>query len=230
MKTLGLIGGMSWESTVPYYQLINRGIAQRLGGLHSASLILHSVDFREIEVLQHAGEWDEAGRILADIAQGLERVGAECIVICTNTMHKLAAIIEQRVDIPLLHIADATGAAIQDAGLTDIALLGTQFTMEGDFYRGRLEQNFGLRVRVPSEADRQRVHSVIYDELCQGILSDDSRRQYLRVISQLVDEGAQGVILGCTEIGLLVDADSCDVPRFDTTELHAAAAVDFALS
>ena len=219
---------MSWESTVPYYQLINRGIAQRLGGLHSASLILHSVDFHEIEVLQHAGEWDEAGRILADIAQGLERVGAECIVICTNTMHKLAAIIEQRVDIPLLHIADATGAAIQDAGLTDIALLGTQFTMEGDFYRGRLEQNFGLRVRVPSEADRQRVHSVIYDELCQGILSDDSRRQYLRVISQLVDEGAQGVILGCTEIGLLVDADSCDVPRFDTTELHAAAAANFA--
>ena len=230
MKTLGLIGGMSWESTVPYYQLINRGIAQRLGGLHSASLILHSVDFREIEVLQHAGEWDEAGRILADIAQGLERVGAECIVICTNTMHKLAPIIEERVDIPILHIADATGAAIQDAGLTDIALLGTQFTMEGDFYRGRLEKNFGLRVRVPNEADRKMVHSVIYDELCKGILSDDSRRQYLRVISQLVDEGAQGVILGCTEIGLLVDADSCDVPRFDTTELHAAAAVDFALS
>ena len=230
MKKLGLIGGMSWESTVPYYQLINRGIAQRLGGLHSASLILHSVDFHEIEVLQHAGRWDEAGRILADIGHDLEKAGAECIVICTNTMHKLAPVIEQRVDIPLLHIADATGAAIQDAGLTDIALLGTQFTMEGDFYRGRLEKKFGLRVRVPSEADRQMVHSVIYDELCQGILSDDSRNQYLRVISQLVDEGAQGVILGCTEIGLLVDAGSCDVPRFDTTELHAAAAVDFALS
>lgn len=230
MKTLGLIGGMSWESTVPYYQLINRGIAARLGGLHSASLILRSVDFHAIEILQNAGKWDEAGRLLADMAADLEAAGADCLVICTNTMHKVAPIIEEEISIPLLHIADATGQAIRNAGLQEVALLGTQFTMEEDFYRGRLEKRFGLKVRVPAEADRRMVHSVIYDELCQGTQSESSRAEYLRVIGELVAEGAEGVILGCTEIGLLVEPGSCSVPRFDTTELHAAAAVDFALS
>jgi len=228
MKTIGLIGGMSWESTVTYYRLINEGVKQRLGGLHSAKIQLDSVDFHEIEQLQRSGDWDTAGVLLADSARALERAGAQFLVLCTNTMHKVAPAIEGAVTIPLLHIADATAAQINSAGLRTIGLLGTRFTMEQDFYRGRMEAH-GIRVVVPDAEDRDLVHRVIYDELCLGEVRDDSRNAYRGIIARLVERGAEGIIFGCTEIGLLVSAADAAVPVFDTTAIHAASAVELAL-
>lgn len=230
MKTIGLLGGMSWESTIPYYRLINEGVRERLGGLHSAPLLLHSVDFHEIEACQSAGEWEKAGQILAAAAAGLERLGAEGIVLCTNTMHKVAQQIEFRCRVPFLHIADATGRAIVNQGIRNVALLGTRYTMEQDFYRGRLEQQFSLTTLIPDADDRAKINQIIFDELCQGQFSEDARRYYLQAIDRLVAQGAEGVIFGCTEIGLLVPAQRCPVPVFDTAALHARDAVTFMLS
>lgn len=229
MKTLGLIGGMSWESTLPYYRIVNERVRARLGGLHSAKLILHSVDFAEIEALQHAGDWDAAGARLADAARGLRLAGAEAIVVCTNTMHLVAPAIEAAVDVPLLHIADATAARIRDAGLDKVALLGTRFTMERDFYRARIEAA-GIAVLTPDAAQRDIVHRVIYEELCLGRILATSRDAYRAIIAALVARGAQGAILGCTEIGLLVGEHDAEVPLFDTARIHAEAAVDWALT
>ncbi|HCQ7755258.1 aspartate/glutamate racemase [Citrobacter sp. 50677481] len=230
MKTIGLLGGMSWESTIPYYRLINEGIKQRLGGLHSASLLLHSVDFHDIEACQQRGEWDKAGEMLADAALGLQKAGAEGIVLCTNTMHKVADAIESRCTLPFLHIADAAGRAIAAQGLSRVALLGTRYTMEQDFYRGRLEQQFAIECLVPEAEDRAKINTIIFDELCLGQFSDASRDYYVQVIEQLASQGAQGVIFGCTEIGLLVPAERSPVPVFDTAAIHAADAVAFMLS
>ncbi|HHX82674.1 MAG TPA: aspartate/glutamate racemase family protein [Pseudomonadaceae bacterium] len=230
MKVIGLIGGMSWESTVPYYRLINEGVKARLGGLHSAKIVLYSVDFAEIERLQHRGEWDEAGALLADAARALERAGADFVVLCTNTMHKVAPAIEAAVAIPLLHIADPTAAAIHQAGLSCVGLLGTRFTMEQDFYRARLTDRHGIDVVIPDDDDRALVHRVIYEELCLGRVEEASRLAYRDVIQRLVAQGAQGVILGCTEISMLVGVEDAAVPLFDTTGLHAAAAVQVALA
>lgn len=229
MRTLGLLGGMSWESTIPYYRRINECVRDRLGGLHSARLVLYSVDFAAIEALQHRGEWDAAGDRLAEAAQALQRAGAEGLVICTNTMHRVLAQIEPAVRIPVLHIADATAARIRAAGVTRVGLLGTRFTMEQAFYRGRLERH-GLQVRVPDAAQREIVHRVIYDELCQGRCLIESRAAYRAVIADLVAAGAEAVILGCTEIGLLVDATDSAVPLFDTTAIHAEHAAEWALA
>jgi aspartate racemase len=220
---------MSWESTVPYYQIINRRVGEELGGLHSAELILYSVDFDQIEQHQHAGQWERAGALLGEAASALERAGADFLVLCTNTMHRVAEAIEARVGIPLLHIADATAAAVRTAGISEVGLLGTRFTMEQDFYRGRLEQRFGLAVHVPGLESRELVHRVIYDELCRGIISQDSRDAFKRVASELADGGAAGIILGCTEIGLLLQPPDAPVPLFDTTRLHAEAAASLAL-
>ncbi len=220
MKTIGLIGGMSWESTVPYYQIINRTIAEHLGGLHSAKVLLHSVDFHEIEELQRTDRWDEAGRILASVAAGLEGAGADLLVLCTNTMHKVAPAIEGRVRIPLLHIADATAGVIVEQGLETIGLLGTRFTMEQAFYRERLEAR-GLTVLVPEAADRIAVHDVIFRELCLGRIEETSRAAFRRILGDLASKGAEGVILGCTEISLLVRPEDAAIPLFDTTEIHA---------
>jgi aspartate racemase len=229
MKTIGLIGGMSWESSIEYYRIINEGVQARLGGLHSAKSVMVSVDFAEIEALQHQGCWEEATQIMIRAAQAVERGGADCVVICTNTMHKMAEAVQEKIGIPLLHIADATAERIQAQGLQCIGLLGTRFTMEEDFYKGRLEQRFGLRVLIPGAQDRQVIHRVIYDELVLGKIMPGSREQYLGIIKSVVEQGAQGVILGCTEIGLLVKQSDCGVPLFDTTEIHATSAVEWAL-
>jgi aspartate racemase len=230
MKTIGLIGGMSWESTIPYYRAINDGVKRRLGGLHSARLVLYSVDFHDIERLQHAGLWDEAGELLAGAARSIEAAGAGCVVLCTNTMHRVASAIESAVAIPLLHIADATARRIREAGLRRVGLLGTRFTMEQDFYRGRLQERHGIEVVVPGADDRERVHRVIYDELCLGDIRATSRDSLRAIIARLVDAGAEAIVFGCTEISLLVSADDAPVPVFDTTAIHAAAAVEFALA
>ncbi len=230
MRTLGLIGGMSWESTVPYYRLINQHVGERLGGLRSAPLVLWSVDFAEIERLQHAGQWARTGAILAEAARRLEGAGAEALVLCTNTMHRVAGAIEAAVAIPLLHIADATAAAIRAAGLRRVGLLGTAFTMEQDFYRGRLAERHGLEVLVPEQGERALVHRVIYEELCQGRIEERSRMRFREVIAGLAARGAEGVILGCTEISLLVEAGDAEVALFDTTALHARAAAEWALA
>ncbi|QEY75877.1 aspartate/glutamate racemase family protein [Pseudomonas denitrificans (nom. rej.)] len=229
MKTIGLIGGMSWESTIPYYRQINERIKERLGGLHSAKVALYSVDFHEIERLQHAGDWDAAGRVLADAARSLRAAGADFLVLCTNTMHKVAPAIEAAVDIPLLHIADPTAEAIRAAGVATVGLLGTRFTMEQAFYKDRLVDRFGLKVLTPNEADRQVVHRIIYEELCLGRIRDESREEYRRIIAALVEQGAEAVILGCTEISLLVGPADASVPLFDTTALHALHAADSAI-
>jgi aspartate racemase len=229
VKVIGLIGGMSWESTVPYYCRINELVKHRLGGLHSARIVLYSVDFYDIEKLQHAGRWDEAGEILAAAARSLAAAGADFIVLCTNTMHKIVGAIESTVAIPVLHIADATAAEIRRAGLRRVGLLATRFTMEQDFYRGRLEAQHGIGVIVPEPAERELVHRIIYDELCLGTIRDESRERYREIIKRLVESGAEGIIYGCTEIGLLVSQADSPVPVFDTTQIHAAAAVDFAL-
>ncbi|RZZ85806.1 aspartate/glutamate racemase family protein [Pseudoxanthomonas winnipegensis] len=223
MKTIGLIGGMSWESTLPYYRLINQTVREARGGLHSAKVLLYSVDFHEIEVLQHAGDWDAAGAAMADAARRLQAGGADFIVLCTNTMHKVADAITAATPLPLLHIADATAQALLDAGIARVGLLGTRFTMEQDFYRKRLEAR-GLKVLVPSAPDRDHVHRIIYDELCQGVIDETSRATYRQVMARLVEAGAQSIILGCTEISLLVGQDDATVPLFDTTTLHARAA------
>lgn len=229
MKIIGLIGGMSWESTVPYYRQINEVTRERLGGLHSARIILYSVDFHDIERLQQSGDWVEAGATLAGAARAVEKAGADLLVLCTNTMHKVAPAIEASVGIPLLHIADATGQEIQRAGFSSVGLLGTRFTMEQDFYKDRLRQNFGLRVLVPGEKDRQIVHRVIYDELCLGRVDDGSRADFRRVMAELVGDGAEAIILGCTEITLLVEQEDAAVPLFDTTRIHARRAAEWAL-
>ncbi len=230
MKTIGLLGGMSWESTVPYYRVVNETVKARLGGLHSARVVLYSVDFHEIERLQHAGDWAGAGERMAEGARALERAGADFVVLCTNTMHRVAPAIEAAVRIPLLHIADPTGEAIRRAGFTRVGLLGTRFTMEQAFYRERLESRHGLEVLVPDEADRETVHRVIYEELCLGLVDDGSREQYRRILGTLAARGAQAVILGCTEISLLVGQRDSPVPVFDTTALHALGAAERALA
>jgi len=229
MKTIGLIGGMSWESTIPYYRILNETVKQQLGGLHSAKVVLYSVDFHEIERLQHAGDWDAAGLLLAGAARALAAAGADCLVLCTNTMHKVAAAIESAVSIPLLHIADPTGAQIQQAGWHTVGLIGTRFTMEQDFYRDRLRERHGLRVLVPEAAERDTVHRVIYEELCLGRIEPASREAYQKVMAQLVAQGAQAIILGCTEISLLVGAADASVPLLDTTAIHARSAAVWAL-
>jgi len=229
MKTIGLIGGMSWESTVPYYRIVNETVRARLGGLHSAKLVLYSVDFHEIELLQHSGNWDEAGRMLAQAARSLQAAGADFLVLCTNTMHTVANFIESAVSIPLLHIADPTAQEIKQAGLKKVGLLGTRFTMEQEFYRGRLRDQHHLDVLIPDDADRGVVHKIIYQELCLGLVRDVSRVEYRRIIHRLVDQGAQGVILGCTEISMLVGPSDAPVPMFDTTAIHASKAAAWAL-
>ena len=228
MRTLGLLGGMSWESTLPYYRYVNERVRERLGGLHSAKLVLYSVDFAEIERLQHIGDWDAAGRVLADAAQALERAGAQALVLCTNTMHRVLDVVEPAIRMPVIHIADATARRIRAAGLAKVGLLATRFTMEQDFYRGRLEAS-DLDVLVPDADERTEIHRIIYDELCLGVIRDDSRETYRAIMANLVARGAEGLILGCTEIGLLVGASDTTVPVFDTTRIHADAAVDWAL-
>lgn len=229
MKTIGLIGGMSWESTVPYYRLINEAIKDRLGGLHSAKLVLYSVDFHDIERFQHAGDWEAAGAHLAQAARALEAAGADFLVMCTNTMHKVAPRIEAAVDIPLLHIADPTAVEIKHAGYASVGLLGTRFTMEDAFYRDRLSARHGLRVLVPDAEDRDTVHRIIYEELCLGAVLPESRSEYQRIMQSLAAQGAEAIILGCTEISLLVSQEDSAVPLFDTTAIHAWAAAEMAL-
>jgi aspartate racemase len=230
MRTIGLIGGMSWESSAEYYRLINEAVKARLGGLHSARSVMLTVDFAEIEAMQTTGRWDEASIVLAEAARSLERAGADCLILCTNTMHKVADALSGAVGIPLIHIADATAAAIRGRGLRRVGLLGTRFTMEEAFYRGRLAAQHGLEVRVPEADDRAMVNRVIYEELCLGVTRAESRAQYREVIGRLVAQCAEGVILGCTEITLLVSQADSAVPLFDTTRLHALAAVEFALA
>lgn len=229
MKRIGLLGGMSWQSTAEYYRLLNELAAERLGGLHSAECVLYSVDFAEIERLQADSRWDEAGGILAEAASALERAGAQVLLICTNTMHKVADQVQAAIRIPLLHLADATAQAVQARNVRRVGLLGTAFTMEQDFYRGRLESH-GLEVLTPDEPGRALVHRVIYEELCLGIVRDESRDVYRGVIADLVTAGAEGIILGCTEIELLIGQQDCSVPVFPTTRLHAEAAIDLALA
>lgn len=229
MKTIGLIGGMSWESSIEYYRIINETAKEKLGGLHSAKSLMVTVDFAEIEKLQHEGKWDEAAQILVKCAQDLERGGADFIVLCTNTMHKLADQIIASVNIPFLHIADATAEKVISAGIRKMGLLGTRFTMEHDFYKGRLIGNFGLDVLIPNEPDRAIIHRVIYEELVQGKIVEKSRAEYRRIMEKLITEGAQGIILGCTEIELLVGQEDSSVPLFPTTSIHAISAVEYAL-
>lgn len=229
MKTIGLIGGMSWESSIEYYRIINETAKEKLGGLHSAKSLMITVDFAEIEKLQHEDRWDEAAQILVKCAQDLERGGADFIVLCTNTMHKLADQIIANINIPFLHIADATAEKIVGRNIRKIGLLGTRFTMEHDFYKGRLIHNFGLEVIVPEQVDRDIVHRVIYDELVQGKIVNASREEYRRIIELLIAQGVEGIILGCTEIELLVKQGDSRVPLFPTTLIHAVAAMEKAL-
>ena len=228
MRTIGLIGGMSWESSAEYYRLINQQVRDRLGPLRSARLLMYSVDFGPVEQAQHAGRWDDAAQILVDAARRLQAGGAECVVLCTNTMHKVAGQIQDAITVPFLHIADPAGQAAEAAGYLTVGLLGTAFTMEQDFLKDRLTAN-GLRVLVPDAADRQAVHRIIYDELCVGVIREESRATYQRVVQALAARGAQAIILGCTEISLLIKPEHSVLPLLDTTELHARAAVAFAL-
>lgn len=230
MKTIGLIGGMSWESTLEYYRIINETTKAKLGGLHSAKSVLYSVDFAEIEALQHQGNWQQAAALMIAAAQSVERAGADGVVLCTNTMHKLAEDIQANIHIPFLHIADATAERIQAAGIQKIGLLGTRFTMEQDFYKGRLVQKHGLEVIVPNATERAVVHRVIYEELCLGVVKSESRSHYIKIMEHLVQAGAEGIILGCTEIELLVREEDSIVPLFPTTRIHAEAAVEWAIS
>lgn len=230
MKVLGLIGGMSWESTVIYYQLVNRRVREKMGGLHSSRCIIFSFDFAEIESLQAAGNWEEAANLMSQAAASLQRGGAEGIVICTNTMHKLASAVESGGGLPLIHIADATAERIKREGFHRVGLLGTRYTMEQDFYKGRLIEKYGLEVVTPDEPDRDTVHSIIYDELCHGVITEKSLSAYVEIVNRFASTGAQCVILGCTEIGLLLKQDSVSLPLFDTTVIHAEAAADWAMS
>jgi len=229
MKTIGLVGGMSWESTLEYYRIINETVKEKLNKLHSAKIIMYSVDFEEIELLQHKGKWDELTSLMIEIAQRLEKAGADFIVICTNTMHKVAEDVEKSVEIPLLHIVDVTAEKIKAKGINKVGLLGTRFTMEDNFYRDRLRKH-GIEAIIPSEKEREIVHSVIYNELCLGVIKESSREKFKEIIKNLAKRGAEGVILGCTEIPLLIKQGDVDLPLFDTAEIHAKASVDFALS
>lgn len=229
MKTIGLIGGMSWESSIEYYRIINETAKTKLGGLHSAKSVMYSVDFAEIEILQHQGKWKEAAQMLIDAAKNLENSGADFIVLCTNTMHKVADDIQVNVKIPFLHIADATAQLVKDSGIKKIGLLGTRFTMEEEFYKGRLSLKYGLDVNVPNIQEREIIHRVIYDELVVGKIRQHSKEQYIGIIEQMITHGAEGIILGCTEIGLLIHKQDSQVPLFDTTRIHAEAAVEYAL-
>jgi len=229
MKTIGLLGGMSWESTMGYYREINEGVKNALGGLHSAQIVMYSVDFEPIEKLQHEGDWDGTAKILSNAAQCVQSAGADFLLICTNTMHKVAPQIENSINIPLLHIADATAEVLVHEGVKTVGLLGTLFTMEEEFYKGRLRENYGLNVLVPDEKDRQIVHKIIYQELCLGKIRTDSKTQYLRIIDMLAHQGAKAVILGCTEIGMLVSQGDTQVKLFDTTAIHAKKAVAYAI-
>lgn len=229
MKTIGLLGGMSWESTVDYYQLINTQVKEQLGGLHSAKIILYSVNFAEIEQLQQQEDWPQAGQLLNDAAQNIENAGADFLVICTNTMHIVADTIQQHINIPLVHIADATGEALKKQGITKVGLLGTVFTMEKTFYKNRLTEKYGVEVITPDTTDRLQVHQIIYDELCVGIIKSASKEAYLAIINKLVSSGAQAIILGCTEIGMLIKQSDTSIPLFDTTEIHAKKAVSLAI-
>ena len=226
MKTVGLLGGMSWESTVGYYRAINEGVKHKLGGLHSAQIAMVSVDFGPIEKLQHQGDWEGTALILAEAAKSIEAAGADFLLICTNTMHKVAPQIEQAISIPILHIADATAERLIGDGIKTVGLLGTAFTMEQDFYKGRLEDKYGLKVITPNTDDRKIVHNVIYNELCLGKIELTSKHEYLRIMSELSLNGAEAIILGCTEISMLVKQSDTNVPLYDTTEIHAKKAVE----
>jgi aspartate racemase len=230
LKIIGLIGGMSWESSLEYYRIINETVRNRLGGLHSAQSLMYSVDFAEIEILQHQGHWQEATQMMIEAAHRVERGGADFLVICTNTMHKMAEEVQQNISIPILHIGDATAERVKAHKLRKVGLLGTKFTMEEDFYKGRLIQKHGLQVIIPTAEDRAIVHRVIYDELVIGNINPTSRAQYQRIIDELVQQGCEGIVLGCTEIGLLVKEADSQVPLFDTTQIHAIAAVEYALA
>ncbi|MCG9623726.1 aspartate/glutamate racemase family protein [Vibrio mediterranei] len=230
MKTIGLLGGMSWESTANYYKAINEGVKRELGGFHSAKVALYSVDFAEIESLQRQGDWDAAARCLSESAKSIEAAGADCLLICTNTMHKVSSEIESIISIPLLHIADATAERLKYDGVTKVGLLGTAFTMEQSFYKGRLEQKYDIEVVVPNPEQRALVHEVIYSELVKGKVSDTSRQSYLTIIESLRNSGAQAIILGCTEIAMLIEQKHTNVPLYDTTQIHSEAAVEFALN
>ena len=230
MKTIGLIGGMSWESSMTYYRIINETTRARLGGLHSAKSIMYSVDFGEIEALQHQGNWDDLVTRMIDVARNVEKGGADFVIICTNTMHKMAEDVQNHITIPLLHIADATADKIKSRGMQTVALLGTRFTMEENFYKGRLIRNYGLEVMIPPTDAMQIVHDVIYNELCVGEIRESSKKQYVNIMERLMENGAEGIILGCTEIGLLVQDQDCRVPLFDTARIHAEAAVEYALA
>lgn len=230
MKTIGLLGGMSWESTASYYKEINEGVKAVLGGLHSAKICLYSVDFAEIEKLQHEGRWDETAQILSQAAQSIESGGADYLLICTNTMHKVAVEIQSSISIPLIHIADATAETLVAKGITRVGLLGTKFTMEQDFYKNRVSEKYGIEVIVPNNDNRNIVHNIIYSELCLGKISDESREKYLDIVFELHTQGAEAVILGCTEIALLIQQQHTKVPLYDTTQIHAAQAVKLAMS
>ena len=229
MKTIGLLGGMSWESSLEYYRIINETVKRKLGGLHSAKSLMFSFDFHEIEELQARGDWQGATEMMVSGARKLEAGGADFLIICTNTMHLMADEVASSVKIPLVHIADATGDRVAESGLKRVALLGTKFTMEQDFYKGRLAEKYGLDVITPDKHDRQKVHDIIYNELCLGEINDKSRKIYLEIIEKLANDGVEGVILGCTEIPLLVKQEDVELPLFDTTKIHAEAAVEFAL-
>lgn len=229
MKTMGLIGGMSWESSLEYYRIVNETVKEKLGGLHSCKCLMYSVDFGVIEALQHQNKWDELTKLMIEAAQNLKHGGADFIVICTNTMHKMAPEIETATGLNVLHIADFTGAAISKDQIQKVGLLGTRFTMEGDFYKKRLKDNYDIEVIIPEDADRQIIHDIIYNELCLGIIKDDSRQKYIDIINKLCANGAEGIILGCTEIPLLIKQSDVLIPVYDTTKIHAESAVDFAL-
>ena len=229
MKTIGLIGGMSWESSLEYYRIVNKTVKEKLGGLHSCKCLMYSVDFGVIEALQHQNKWDELTKLMIEAAQNLKHGGADFIVICTNTMHKMAPEIEHATGLNVLHIADVTGAAISKNQIQKVGLLGTRFTMEGDFYKKRLKDNYDIEVIIPEDADRQIIHDIIYNELCLGIIKDDSRQKYIDIINKLCANGAEGIILGCTEIPLLIKQSDVLIPVYDTTKIHAESAVEFAL-
>jgi len=230
MKTIGMLGGMSWESTASYYKALNEGVKEALGGLHSAKIVMFSVDFEEIEKLQHQGNWQETARILSTAARAVEAGGADFLIICTNTMHKVASEIEKEISIPLVHIADATAEKLVADGISCVGLLGTRFTMEEEFYKSRLTEKYGIEVLIPDSEDRDLIHEVIYQELCMGKIIDSSRSQYLKIIDTLHRQGAQAVILGCTEIALLVQQDDTAITLYDTTQIHATQAVEYALA
>lgn len=229
MKTIGLIGGMSWESSLEYYRILNRLVKEKLGGFHSAKCVMYSVDFEEIEKLQHKGKWDELTDLMIDAAQRVEKAGADCVVICTNTMHKMAPEVQTNINIPLLHIADVTAEEIKNRGQKMVGLLGTKFTMEQDFYKGRLIEEHGIHVVIPDEEQRKVIHHILYDELVQGEISETSKNKFKEIIASLQSRGAEGIILGCTEIPLLVKQKDYDIPLYDTTFIHARAAVEWSL-